>query len=247
MIMRTTSFAIIIHSKDLEETIPGIVKDTNLHEYIHLDNTEPKCYLYNNVDGVDENVLATALIKRFLDCPTKPLLIITDVCGEKMSQRLKQDTSRHVEYIQIQAPNTRTFKTFCKNSIEGSILVIEFIKVFKVSTGILNAWNSDVLNGWTSTFKEFENILIFLNDKKSKFGLELDHYNDKNNYIRNLIMTTAPQAVIVHNGTDAIDHFKPLKMEEIKDLHEYADISGSLPSSARNSEVENFEVVESLN
>ena len=60
-------------------------------------------------------------------------------------------------------------------------------------------------------------------------------------------MTTAPQAVIVHNGTDAIDCFKPLKMEEIKDLHEYADISGSLPSSARKSEVENFEVVESPN
>ena len=226
MIMRTMSFAIIIHKKELEKTVPGLVKDTNLHEYIYLGNTAPKCYVYNNVDGVDENVLATAIINRFSDC-SKPILIITDDFGEISSQRLKYDTSRHVEYIPAVALTTRGLKAFCNKSIEGSILLIDFFTYHKKLY--------DNLNEWTDNFREFENIVILLNDKKSKFGLELYHYNDIYDYIRNLIMATASQAVIVHDGTGAIDHFKPLKMEEIKDLHAYAELPESLPSSIRNS------------
>ena len=41
MIMRTLSFAIIIHNKDIfKESVPGLVRDDNLHEYIHPGNTE---------------------------------------------------------------------------------------------------------------------------------------------------------------------------------------------------------------
>ena len=41
MIMRTMSFAIIIHKKDrFKQSVPGLVRDDNLHEYIHPGNTE---------------------------------------------------------------------------------------------------------------------------------------------------------------------------------------------------------------
>ena len=41
MIMRTMSFAIIIHEEDIfKESVPGLVRDENLHEYIHPGNTE---------------------------------------------------------------------------------------------------------------------------------------------------------------------------------------------------------------
>jgi hypothetical protein len=41
MIMRTMSFAIIIHKKDVfKESVPGLVRDDNLHEYIHPGNTQ---------------------------------------------------------------------------------------------------------------------------------------------------------------------------------------------------------------
>ena len=41
MIMRTMSFAIIIHKRDtFKESVPGLVRDDNLHEYIHPGNTE---------------------------------------------------------------------------------------------------------------------------------------------------------------------------------------------------------------
>ena len=39
MILRTMSFAIIIH-KDEKQSVPGLVRDDNLHEYIHPGNTE---------------------------------------------------------------------------------------------------------------------------------------------------------------------------------------------------------------
>ena len=40
MIMRTMSIAIIIHDKDIKHSVPGLVRDDNLHEYINPGNTE---------------------------------------------------------------------------------------------------------------------------------------------------------------------------------------------------------------
>ena len=41
MIMRTMSFAIIIHDEDIfNQSVQGLVRDDNLHEYIHPGNTE---------------------------------------------------------------------------------------------------------------------------------------------------------------------------------------------------------------
>ena len=40
MIMRTMSFAIIIHNVDIKQSVPGLIRDDNLHEDIHPGNTE---------------------------------------------------------------------------------------------------------------------------------------------------------------------------------------------------------------
>ena len=40
LILRTMSFAIIIHGDEIEESVPGLVRDDNLHEYIHSGNKE---------------------------------------------------------------------------------------------------------------------------------------------------------------------------------------------------------------
>ena len=49
MIMRTLSFAIIIHNKDIfKESVPGLVTDVDLHEYIHPGNIEH--LVCNNVE-----------------------------------------------------------------------------------------------------------------------------------------------------------------------------------------------------
>ena len=42
--MRTMSFAIIIHRTDIfKESVLGLVRDDNLHEYIDPENTEQLC------------------------------------------------------------------------------------------------------------------------------------------------------------------------------------------------------------
>ena len=93
MIMRTMSFAIIIHIKELEKTVPGLVTDINLDEYIHQSNTESEFYHYNNVYGINEDILAKAIKNRYIDCQflKENLLIITNDCGEKISQVLKHN------------------------------------------------------------------------------------------------------------------------------------------------------------
>ena len=49
MIMRTMSFAVIIHYEDMEILVPGLVRDENLHEYIDPGNTDQLfCY---NIEG----------------------------------------------------------------------------------------------------------------------------------------------------------------------------------------------------
>ena len=49
MIMRTMSFAIIIHQKNIfKKSVPGLVRDNNLHEYIHPEN--PERLFCNNKD-----------------------------------------------------------------------------------------------------------------------------------------------------------------------------------------------------
>ena len=40
MILRTISFAIVIHQEDIKESFPGVVRDDNLHEFIYPGNTE---------------------------------------------------------------------------------------------------------------------------------------------------------------------------------------------------------------
>ena len=40
MIMRTMSFVIIIYAEDIEESVPGLVRDIDLHEYIYPGKTE---------------------------------------------------------------------------------------------------------------------------------------------------------------------------------------------------------------
>ena len=42
--MRTMSFAIIIHNDEINQSLPGLVRDDNLHEYINPGNTDqPFC------------------------------------------------------------------------------------------------------------------------------------------------------------------------------------------------------------
>ena len=41
MIMRTTSFVIIIHNNNIfNQSVPGLVRDNDLHEFISCGNTE---------------------------------------------------------------------------------------------------------------------------------------------------------------------------------------------------------------
>ena len=55
MIMRTMSFAIIIHHGNIiKESVPGLVRDDNLHEYIHPENTEQ--LFCENKDGEHRSI-----------------------------------------------------------------------------------------------------------------------------------------------------------------------------------------------
>ena len=57
--------------------------------------------------------------------------------------------------------------------------------------------------------------MVFLEDKKSR----IDYFYQENiKDIQIAILRIAPHAIIVHDGTGAIDQFKPMKMIEIKDL-----------------------------
>jgi len=226
MIMRAMSFVIIIHNKDFEEPIPisELFIDTNLHEYMHLGNTKPECYHYNNLDEVDENTLTRAIMNKFLDCPTNNILFLTNDCGEIISQELKSHSSRPVEYI----PHSETIEMSLKNSVQGSIFVIDFLKTYFMKIDC------------PSILRRFKNIVIFLKDKKPKNSLA--HYKRIIMSIRDTILLTTPMAIIVHDGTGEIDKFQPIQMREIKDLNEEAESSSSFPSSTSNSEVKNLEV-----
>ena len=49
MILRTMSFVIIIYGDEIEESVPGLVRDENLHEYINSGNTE-QIFCHNEDD-----------------------------------------------------------------------------------------------------------------------------------------------------------------------------------------------------
>ena len=106
--------------------------------------------------------------------------------------------------------------------------IAEAMKIFPLDSShhiiVFDALKSqkDVFHKWTFHLEKFENIVIFLEDKRPETKNEIIYeYNIMN--IRNMVLKTAKHAVIIHNGTGKIDEFQPMNMTELNDLHEYCE------------------------
>ena len=222
MILRTMSFALIVHREKIIQSPPGLVTDVDLHDYIHPKNAKPVCYLYNNIHELNRNILASAImIRYFSEKPNENILILTPYGGESLCSELHTRFSeeRHIVHVS-------SFKTSSYTDIDQYLE--DTAKVFDKPGSILITNIPGIKNDFFEVFKRAKNIVIFTEyeyGEKEKINQEISIVSHRKSQdilrkCRNVIMKTDIFTIVTHVGK--IDEFKPfLKVEEITDLDEY--------------------------
>ena len=145
IILRTMSFAIVIHSSSYINSsapIPGLVQDHDLHNYIHAGSKEPVYHHYENITKKKENVLAKACINKYFHQYKHNILILTNDCGELTGNELRSSFPSRiiVNTNLIPIPKSFTVEDLEKHNnktkviinlfdIPGSIIILDFPKI----------------------------------------------------------------------------------------------------------------------
>ena len=207
IILRTMSFAIIIHNRELQKEVQGLVRDYDLHENIQHD-----CYHYNNVECVSKNIVARAIVnKYFLNNPSENICFLTNDCEESISNELNTIFSNRRHIVSLPYPETDEDRDIMKYTedannvlqVQGSILI----------TNLLNVDVDNMYKWELQQILEKSNSFVIFSCKEQK---------EKPSIVINTILKKKPFSVVVHDNN--IDAFKPIfNMVEIKDLKEFTE------------------------
>ena len=99
MILRTMAFAVVIHDKELDLTVPGVVKVDDLHDYIHTGIQKPVCYFYKHINGLDVNKLSISILKKVFSSNQQDSFLIMTFDSEQalaMVHNLQEELERKI-------------------------------------------------------------------------------------------------------------------------------------------------------